>query len=450
MSKAKEYPVPEAPKGLNILKWVGPGIIWSVSAIATGELLFTPRVAAQYGYTVLWVLFLGIFLKALIAREIGRFAVVTGGSLLYGIRDLPGPRNWGIWLIIVPQLFVAVATTAGIIGATASAIILVVPLPFVLLGLIALAVSVTLVYLGRYTAVERVSTVVSVATTVGLIITASAVFPPPGELAAGLIPQFPPNVDFNEILPWLGLMMSGAAGLMWYSHWLVARGYGSAGAEEVRDDAPLEVAELNSMERSRLKRWLRTMTIVTAVAVLAVLLLMISLMILGTELLMPLGLVPEGQEITEVLSRLLGEVWGPVGAWALILAAFFSFWSTSIANLDGWGRMLTEGSLFIKEQTAPRSKLGTQFFRNLYLLGLMGVLPAVLFALNPQPVTFLIIAGIIEVVHTPIVAFFTLRLNRRTLPPELRPSVITNVLMFSAATFFTGFAAYYIYLELLT
>jgi Mn2+/Fe2+ NRAMP family transporter len=94
--------IPEAPQGWKRLKWIGPGLIWMISAIATGELIFTPRIASLYGYTVLWALILAIFLKGLIAREIGRYAVVTEGSLLYGIKNLPGPENWGVWLIVLP------------------------------------------------------------------------------------------------------------------------------------------------------------------------------------------------------------------------------------------------------------------------------------------------------------------------------------------------------------
>lgn len=119
--------VPPAPQGRELLAWIGPAIIWMISAIATGEFLFTPRIASLYGYTVLWTLILAIFLKALLAREIGRYAVVTGGSLLQGIGNLSGPGNWGVWLIVLPQILVAVTTVTGMAGAASSAVILALP-----------------------------------------------------------------------------------------------------------------------------------------------------------------------------------------------------------------------------------------------------------------------------------------------------------------------------------
>ncbi|MEO7436429.1 MAG: Nramp family divalent metal transporter [Candidatus Binatia bacterium] len=94
-----------------------------VSAAGSGELLFTPRVGALYGYALLWALCTAVVLKWFINREVGRFTVCTGATVLEGFRHLPGPRNWAVGLILVPQLVVAVATIAGLAGAAATALI---------------------------------------------------------------------------------------------------------------------------------------------------------------------------------------------------------------------------------------------------------------------------------------------------------------------------------------
>ncbi|MDQ0365134.1 Mn2+/Fe2+ NRAMP family transporter [Catenuloplanes indicus] len=38
-------------------------MLWALAALATGKLLFTPRVGAQYGYALLWALVLALLLK---------------------------------------------------------------------------------------------------------------------------------------------------------------------------------------------------------------------------------------------------------------------------------------------------------------------------------------------------------------------------------------------------
>lgn len=437
--------VPPAPQGLETLRWIGPGIIWMISAVATGELIFTPRIASLYGYAVLWMLIAAIFLKAVIAREIGRYAVVTGTSFLEGMTRLPGPRNWGVWAIVLPQLVVAAATVAGMAGATGSAIILLFPGDFRLWGILFLAIAAALVLLGRYRAVEWASIVLSAAIILAVVFTASLVFPGPGPVIAGLVPALPEHADFTELLPWLGFIMSGAAGLMWYSYWINARGYGFPAA-----GGPVDASRTGPENRDRLKGWIGMMTRTTAVAAALVLILLIALLVLGSELLRPQGLLPEGPEVTAVLSRLLSDIWGAPGGWLMALGAFFAFGSTLIANLDGWGRMLGQGSAMIAEQFRITGRASSPvFFRNLYVLVLMGVLPALLFFILPEPVTFLVVAGIIEAIHIPVVTAATLYMNRRLLPPGLRPSAVTSAVLAIAAAFFAIFAVYYLYVTLL-
>ncbi|HOI12538.1 MAG TPA: Nramp family divalent metal transporter [Methanoculleus sp.] len=400
-----------------------------------------------------------MFLKTVLSIEIGRYAVVTGGSLLQGIKNLPGPANWGIWVIVLPQILVAVATITGMAGAASSAIILALPGSFTVWAVVVLLISLALVFFGKYQGVERVSIVMALAIIVALVTTAGFIFPGIVPLATGLMPTLPPDVEFAELLPWLGFVMSGAAGLVWYSYWLTARGYGAAyytvhlqGGEErvIEEEGLPEIAHPSRGEKNYMRGWLRLMAISTTIAAGIILILLVALLILGTELLRPEGLLPEGSEVTAVLSVLLGEVWGPPGAWLMILAAFFAFWSTLVANLDGWTRMLGQGSIFIARQMKATGRwVSMRFYRYVYLLGLMGILPLVFVLVRLEPVTALAIAGIIEAIQIPVVAFMTIYLNRRALPTEFRPSLGVAILTFAVGVFFAAFSAYYIYIEFL-
>lgn len=168
-----------------------------------------------------------VLLKWFINHEIGRFAVCTGAPLLAGFAELPGPRHWALWLILAPQLLVAVASIAGLAGSAATALALVLPGDIRIWMIGSVLTSTVLVIWARYKWVERVATLLATALALAAIAAAISVFPDPGALASGLIPQLPPNVDYGEILPWLGFMLSGAAGLMCYSYWLQAKGYGA-------------------------------------------------------------------------------------------------------------------------------------------------------------------------------------------------------------------------------
>jgi hypothetical protein len=245
-------------------------------------------------------------------------------------------------------------------------------------------------------------------------------------------------------------MMSGAAGMIWYSYWLNARGYGAAGRQAREGRGPGEAGTLDKADQDRLKEWIRLMAASTYIASFLVLALLIALLILGAELLMPRGLIPAGPEVTSVLSRLLSSIWGPPGAWLMVAGAFVAFSGTLVANMDGWGRMLSEGSIFIVRQLKLTGLAASaRFYRYLYVIGLMVIIPAAMFFTNPEPVAFLMVAGIIEAIQIPVVALSTLYLNRRALPAGLKPSTLSVLLMIAAIAFFTFFAVYYVYIELI-
>lgn len=48
--------IPSPPQGWQRFVWLGPSFLWMLSAAGSGELLFTPRIAALYGYSLLWAL----------------------------------------------------------------------------------------------------------------------------------------------------------------------------------------------------------------------------------------------------------------------------------------------------------------------------------------------------------------------------------------------------------
>ena len=59
---------PKAPMGRERLKWYGPGFLWMISAAASDELLFTPRVGSRYEYAFLWAAIVVIFFTWVMIR----------------------------------------------------------------------------------------------------------------------------------------------------------------------------------------------------------------------------------------------------------------------------------------------------------------------------------------------------------------------------------------------
>lgn len=428
--------------GAGRIRWLGPGFLWMVSAAGSGELLFSPRVGSLYGYVFLWALLLAVAFKWFINREIGRFAVCTGQPILVGFKRLPGPGNWALWLIVVPQLFVAVATIAGLASGAATAAILIVPGGATLWTIALLLLATALVYFGGYGGVEKAATALALALAGAAVVAAASVLDSPGTLLAGFVPSVPQEVDWGEILPWLGFALSGAAGMMWYSYWLVAKGYGAAGLEEETDPTAL-----GEEDQKRLRLWIGQLTLDNSIAVVGTFLIMLAFLILGVELLRPAGLVPAEDEMAATLGQLFAGVWGSFGYWFMIAGVLMGFWSTVLSDQDGFARLFANGTRLLQKSRGAESGSrwrSEDFLKRAFLVALLTTAPLILYLVIGRPVLLLQIAGGIEAAHLPVLAGLTLFVNHRALPETLRPSALAFWGTTLAGLFFGVFALLYL------
>jgi len=437
--------IPKPPKGKQRLKWVGPGFIFiAASAGGAGEILFPPRVGSLYGYAFIWAMLAAVALKWFINREIGRFAVCTGATILDGFKKLPGPKNWAVWLIVVPQVFVAIGSIAGLAGAAATAIVLLLPGDPRFWMIMVVITTMSILLWGRYGWLEKISKVMASLLISAAVITAITVFPNPSNLVAGLVPSLPSDVDYSEILPWLSFMLAGAAGLMWYSYWIPERGYGAA--EQARENNTLiRPTELPSQDRKRLKGWINQMTIDNTVGIVGGLVNVTAFLILGVELLRPEGAVPAENDVAEVLGQLLGQVWGPIGFWFMIIAVLIGFFQTTLTNQDGWARLLADGTYIILQRFRVQGRwVNEKFLQKAILVVVLTIATSVVYLFVGEPVRLLQVAGVIEASHIPVVVGLTLYLNHQVLPRELQPSKFTFWAVVIAGLFFATFAVIYL------
>lgn len=411
-------------------QWLGPGIIWlAAGAGGAGELLFPPRVGSLYGYTFLWILVISMFFKWIIVREIGRWAVCTGSTFTNGLMRLNKPFHWPVWLILVPQLFIATTSIAGLGGTAASALVLFIGLPPTLWMIIAVVASMGILMIARYKNIENASTIVTSILALASIIAAIRIFPPASKILSGFIPSIPPETDYGEILPWLSYVLAGSAGMIWYAQWLPEKGYGKPKPEKDADQSPTE-------HSPHLNGWIKQMTLDLSIGFIIGTLIVVAFLILGSELLGPEKILPEGNKTAEVLGRMFENVWGSFGYWLMITGIFAGFWGTILTNQDGWAGMLADGVRHLFPNARSTWLRNEKLFKNIIIVVLLTIIPIIIFVIWGEPVLLLQIGGIIQIVFIPFVAWFVLRMNRTLLPEENRPSRVTTILTHCAAICF--------------
>ena len=80
----------------------------------------------------------------------------------------------------------------------------------------------------------------------------------------------------------------------------------------------------------------------------------------------------------------------------------------------------------------------------LFVIIVCTVLPIILYLWMGEPVQLLMIAGVIEAAHIPVLVGCILVINYKTLPKELKPGIFTTIMTTLSGLFFAAFTIVYL------
>ncbi|MGM0518802.1 MAG: Nramp family divalent metal transporter [Campylobacterota bacterium] len=433
--------VAQTPEGFKKLKWYGPGLLWMLSAVGTGSILFTPRVSSAYQYELLWLLLIVCFFMWVMIKEMARFSVVTGETMLWGMSKLPGPKNWAVWTIFIPQLFAAAVGIAGLCAIVGSAFSSFFPGDAKLYAIGTLLLCVLVTATGHYMRIEQISKWMATLLLISVIISAVAVFDDPAAFSKGLIPSFPQDADLYIILPWIGTILAGSMGIVWFSYWISTRGFGG-GFIKQQNEEPSKDAK-NKRNRY-LQKWLSIVDITAALGVIGGVVIITSFLILGSELLAPAGIMPSGNDVALDLSKIFSEVWGDSGRYIILLAIIVALGGSVLANQDGWGRSFADMTFLLFSHPLLK-KYSFNKVKRFYIVLITGIIPFIIIVIFKDPVKIMSASGIIAAIHTPFIVITAIAVNRRFLPKQFAPSWFMYLMMGSSGLFYLGFAFLYLW-----
>ena len=210
MDNAK--PIPVALTSKNPARWLaifGPGAIIASLTIGTGELIFSSRGGAIFGYQILFLFLIVCILKWVLVFSTARHMVLTGIHPLERWLELPGPRGWLPAVMIVfavPCIPIWVSFHASVLGDLLAGITNTKSLfngaVIHIWALVSLGVVICLSLLGGYRILERVQMVVVVAMLLAVMIALVLLRPDWWQMLIGsVIPSklsFPDWVKSND------------------------------------------------------------------------------------------------------------------------------------------------------------------------------------------------------------------------------------------------------------
>jgi hypothetical protein len=418
--------LPEAPSSFR--KVIGPGIIAAGVGMASGEFILYPYIASQVGLVFVWAAFVGLATQYFLNMEIERYTLATGETALTGFS-----RYWRHWGLVFAILAYFANIWPG--WATSSATLVtylvggsVVPIAIGMLLLIGVTLTLAPVV---YQALEKIE-FFKVAAVLVLIIVASIFAIGASDWAdapqivteAGLPYE---ELGFALLLGALAFAGAGGGQNLCQSNWIRDKRFGM-GAYVPRIVSPVTgkpeaapstgfVFEPTEENLGRWRRWWRFANIEqlsTFVLISFLCILFTSLLayatVFGEE-----GLASDISFLEVEGNALNDRVGGWFGTFFWVIGAI-SLFAAALGIVDYTSRLGADVLKTAYLREANESKI---YFALVW--GLVTIGCVILLAGFSQPLVLLVIAAVTGGLMMFIYSALLILLNRRVLPPQIRP-----------------------------
>jgi Mn2+/Fe2+ NRAMP family transporter len=229
---------------LENLKKIGPGAIVASATIGAGETVLAVRAGAWGGYNLLWLVLLAAVTKSFLTLYLlGRYSAVSGQAVVDKLVELPGPRGWLLWMILVlegivaPLVFVVIAVPCGrIMSQVLASLGLTVSYKWLALAFVSLAIGVGMVQ--QYETLEKSQLIVCLILLSGTVTATVLVGPDFKEIIRGFFRfgYFPPYPNWVpsevssrspllEMASVFGYAGSIPMNYVVYSNWVLIKGW---------------------------------------------------------------------------------------------------------------------------------------------------------------------------------------------------------------------------------
>ena len=421
-----------------ILKRIGPGMILAASIVGSGELIATTTLGAEVGYLALWIIIISCFLKPAIQSEMGRFTIATGKTGLASFNLVPGPRmgvSWVVWMwavMVLVTMFQIGAMFAGVAQVLNSIMPEVAVSAWVL---VLLAFTLWLLLGGGYDRIEHLATIkVGLFTMLTLLCAMMLTSKPQYFSVAQLMEGFKfqlPGGGLTTAVAVFGITGVGAAELFMYPYWCVEKGY-------ARYTGPIDSS---ADWKRRAHGWIKVMNVDIIASMIIYTVATLAFYLLGAGVLHSQGLLPKGNEMIAVLSRMYTETLGPWALWLFYAGAIATLYGTifaaTAANSRVYADMMTLLGVFDRGDYATRV-----VWRKRFVVALL-LIPVGLYFLKVDPSAMVKIGGVAQAMMLPVIAVGTLYLRHKHMPKEVYPQPWVTASLWIASLFTIFMMGYY-------
>jgi len=368
-------PLPPTLLSRNPLAWLtvfGPGAIIASLTIGTGELIFSTRGGALFGYRILFLFVIISILKWGLVIASARHMVLTGVHPYQRMLDLPGPRGWFLvllFLLAAVCMPIWVSFHCGVLGnftawVTGTKGALNGGIDY-LWGAAILAGILVLTATGGYSALERVQMAIVTALVFcagvtlflykpdwlellkGAVIPQSYVYP---DWLSRKYPRIAEQPVWVETTRYVGVIGGAAYDYLAYTSWLRDKRWGRAGLEPA---SAAEIDEIAADPTHPVRRWIRAPLIDCTLSFIVVVAFSAVFVASGAMILGPAQRVPDEANML----NLQAEFVTGIHPWLLplyVTGAFLTMLGTLYGTLEIAYAILGEMARIVDRDRAER------------------------------------------------------------------------------------------------
>lgn len=410
----------------DLLRSLGPGLLYAGAAIGVSHLVQSTRAGANFGaIMIIAVLAANIFKYPFF--EFGpRYTAATGKSILHGYRKI---GKWApiLFLILTFSTMFTVQAAITIVTAGLAQEISGIDAEAWKWSLILLAISAGILFLGRYSVLDRLMKFIIVslalATMLALISSQTGSFyKNPNEME---IFTFSNDLHIFFLIALVGWMPAPVDIAVWHSVWAVAKNRALGRQLSMKE----------TMLDFKIGFW--------GTAVLAV-----CFVLLGSTV-----LYGSGEELSSsgagFAAQLIGVYTSSIGSWAypfIALAAFTTMFSTTLTCLDAFPRVIRPAIKILTNRNSKETDNNLVYNLNLVLLLIGTVLIITAFSENMKGLVDL--ATSISFMTAPFLAWLNyMAVNSKDFPKEHRPGLLLKLLSYIGMFLLIGLGSYFFYLK---
>lgn len=461
-------PLPPALQSRRLVDWFtlfGPGAVLASLTIGVGELVFSSRAGALFGYRLFWLFVLALVLKWILVFGSARHIVLTGAHPFQRWMNLPGPRGWfplTFFLIAIPCFPIWVCFHAGTLGTLLS-------FQFgtesslrggshLLWGAFLLTATLVLSLRGGYAALERIQLLIVVLMLGSVLVAVFFVRPDWAAFLQGLIPQTVAYPDWAnahsypdvvarpvwlEVTTYVGVIGGSSYDYLAYASYLRDKRWGRAGLATAN---PEDLLKMDRRSAAELRTWLRAPLIDCTLSFAAVLLFTAVFVVGGAVVLGPQHQLPAGSNLLSLQAEFLATL-HPWFRYVYFAGAFLAVLGTLYGTIEVAPTILREMAIAFGASPAGERQARLRFWSILWagaggLVVLIGTLiyhmqsgsdkaPGLIAILTPAN----LFTGVLGCGFICLLNFW---MDRQFLPKSWRPSLASSASGMAAGILFLG------------